>query len=245
MKRTYFALAWILVGVLSGCGSGDIKRKKFMGISGNPTFVKYTTYDAVERFGEVIEKDLEEVQTYEFDTEGNVVKLSVYNYEGELNFTLTHTFENGKRVETRSYQRYNSLSETSLLTNRTSSQETWETQLSDGTITTTYIELEDQKKTEVVKDSEGNITSRTEQFFDRKGNLKEYKAYDENNKVRYWFKTTFDTHSRELTQTTLVGNNEEVYTYKYVASDDKGNWTKRIEYVDGELESVTLREIRY
>ena len=36
-----------------------------------------------------------------------------------------------------------------------------------------------------------------------------------------------------------------IYTYKYDAFDKKGNWTKKIEYKNGEIAKLTIREITY
>ncbi len=53
---------------------------------------------------------------------------------------------------------------------------------------------------------------------------------------------------QELEKKILAGNlsdEEEIFTYKYNAFDEKGNWTKKFEYKDGEIVSITIREIEY
>jgi hypothetical protein len=241
MKKNLFLL--LVSIVLVECSSG-IKEQKFMGISGNPKSVKETKYEAIEKFGEVIEKDIEGVQYYEFDKDGYVQKTTIYDFDGDVVFTTTNKFEDGKCVENNSFQRYNSISTTNILKNRTSKNESWESKTSDGRTTTSNIELGNQKTISTIKDSDGNTISKIEQHFDNNGNLVEHKVYGEN-QVAYWVKSTFDDDSKEITKTMLVDGNDEIYTYTYKEVDKRGNWTKRIEHLNGEFESITIREIMY
>jgi hypothetical protein len=43
----------------------------------------------------------------------------------------------------------------------------------------------------------------------------------------------------------LAGYDEGVYTYIYESFDKKGNWTKKFGYLDGEIECLITREIKY
>jgi len=242
MKKIMFILTVTIFVV--GCSENNIKKQKFLGAKGNPKTIKETIYEAFEKFGEVIEGDVDEVIRYEFDKNGNIQKLTHYNDEGDIVFSESYVFEDGECVETKSYQKYNNIVSTSRLKNRTSKNETWERETSDGKITTSYSEYDKFTTTIITKDSENNIVSKQENTIDNKGNLVEIKVYKEE-KVVYWYKTKFDDNSQEIERKMLVSYDEGVFTYKYDSFDKKGNWIKRFEYKDGEIKSLTIREIEY
>jgi hypothetical protein len=97
----------------------------------------------------------------------------------------------------------------------------------------------------IIKDSDGNILSKSEIEIDNNGNIIEYKVYDDSETLYYCYKSTFDNKSQEIERKILGGYNEGLYTYKYDSFDSKGNWTKKIEYKDGEIESLEIRKIEY
>jgi len=241
MKQLIFL---VMAVFFVGCSGSAIKEQKFLGVNGSPKSIKDTKYEAVEKFGEVIEQDVDEVLCYEFDKHGFVQKMVYYNSDGDVNFSVTNTFENGKCIENKSYQKYNDLTTTSTLKNRTSKSEIWESTTSDGKTTTQYSEIENLKTTMIVKDSDDNAVSKVELIRDNKGNIVEYKVYNEE-KVVYWYKSTFNEKSQEVERKMLSGYDEGIYTYKYDSFDKKRNWTKKVEYKDGEIESLTIREITY
>lgn len=242
MRKVLFVLLAVIPLVFSGCGG--IAEQKFMGISGKPKSVKETKYEAVEKFGEAVEQDIEDASYYEFNKDGHIQKIAVYDYDGDVIFSRTYKYENGKQVETNSFQKYNNILTTDVLKNRTSKSETWETTTSDGRTTTTNLEIGNQKTISVTKDSDGNTISKADIRFDKKRNLVEQKIYSEN-QVVYWVKSTFDDDSKEITKTILAGGDDGIYRYEYKEFDNKGNWTKRIEYLNEELGFVTMREIKY
>jgi hypothetical protein len=242
MKKIMFILTVTIFVV--GCSENNIKNQKFLGAKGNPKSIKETKYEAVEKFGEVIEGVVDEVIRYEFDKSGNIQKLTHYDDDGDVVFSISYVFEDGECIETKSYQKYNNIVSTSSLKNRTSKNETWERKTSDGKITTSYSEYDKLTRTTITKDSENIIVSKEEQIIDNKGNLVEIKVYNEE-KVVYWYKSKFDDNSQEIERKMLVGYDEGIFTYKYDSFDKKGNWIKRVEYKDGKIESLTIREIEY
>ncbi|MDH6306825.1 hypothetical protein M2459_002159 [Parabacteroides sp. PF5-5] len=242
MKKNMLILAVAVFFV--GCSESN-KNQKFLGLKGNPKSIKETKYDAFEKFGEVIEDDIDEVVLYEFDKTGNFQKIVCYDGDGDMKYSITNIFKNGECIESKFYQKYNDVTSTSNLKNRTSKSETWERKTSDGKITTSYSEFDKLKTTIITKDSEDNVVSKEEQTKDNKGNIIEFKVYNGED-VAYWYKSAFDDKSQEIEKKILAGGYDEgIYTYKYDSFDKKGNWIKKIEYKDGEIESLAIREIKY
>lgn len=244
--KLFAALATVaLAAAFTSCGGG-IKEQRFMGISDKPKSVKITTYEAVEKFGEVVEEEIEQVQLYEFDSDGRTLKMTVYGYDGDVDFSMTYKYDGDKCVETNSFQSYNEISRKSVLKSSTKNSFVWEMTSSGGTVVTEFVERGNNKMTTVQKDTDGDIISKFEQIYDKNGNVVEIKGYGEDGEVVYRTVSTFDGDSREITRKEWNGvDYESEYLYSYEAEDDKGNWTKRIDRADGELETVTIREIKY
>lgn len=231
--------------LLISCSDSNIKEPKFLGTRGNPKFIKETAYNAIEKFGEVVEKDVLTISEYEFNVNGNIKKVMLYNEDGDLFLSMTNVFKDGECVETESYNKYSNSTVTSSLKEKTSNNETWERKTSEGKITTSFRVFDRYKITTFTKDSEQNTISKEEQIRDSKGNLIELKVFDKE-KVTYWYKSTFDVKSQEIEKKVLTtGYDEGIYTYRYESFDTKGNWTRKIEYKDGEVVSLTIRQIEY
>lgn len=243
MKRMLLLGAIMLPLLFSGCKS-DFKEQKFMGINGSPKSIKDTKHEVAEKFGEIIEQNIVEVLFYEFDKLGQVQKMAHYDNNGDAIFTITNIFENGKCIESKSFQRYNNITTTNTLKDRTSKNEVWENKSTSGTVATTSIVFGSLESIIIVKDSVGNAISKVEQKIDGKGNIIEYKVYN-NDKVIYWYKSTYNDKSQEKERKILAGDDDGIYTYQYASFDKHDNWTKKVEYKNGEIESLTIRKIEY
>ncbi|GHT32320.1 hypothetical protein FACS189434_03800 [Bacteroidia bacterium] len=169
-------------------------------------------------------------------------KKWVYDSGGDVNFSVTNIFDNGKCVESKSFQTYNNKTTTNTLKDRTSKSEIWESTTSDGETTRSYSEIDNLKLTIIVKDSGDNIVSKQEQIRDKNGNVVENKVYS-GKEVIYWQKSIFNNKSQEVEKKMLSGYDEGIYVYKYDSFDNKGNWTRKIEYKNDEINSLTIREI--
>jgi hypothetical protein len=242
MKKGLVLLAMVTV-MLVGC-SNNFKEQKFLGIKGNPKSIKDTKYNAIEKFGEVVEQNISEIQYYEFEEYGHILQMKHYNADGDIVYSGNNKFEDGKCIESKEHQKYNNISCINILKERKSQSDIWEHKYSDGRITTTFTVYEGQKVTTVIKDSDGNTIQKIEQQYDKNGNCIEYKNYGEN-QVDYWFISKFNEKYQEFEKKVLEGYDEGNYIYKYDSFDNKSNWTKKIEYKDGEIESLTIREIKY
>ncbi len=206
--------------------------------------IKDTKYQAVDTLGKVIQQDSIDVYHYEFNRDGYVQKMSYYNPQFNMVNTIINQFEEGKYVGSKWYQANNTIITT--LKERTSNSEILEQ--FDGTNTlTVYVNYETFKRTSTFKNSADTIVCREEITIDANGNIIEVKVYRKEFSD-YWHKSTFNEKSQELEKKILAGNlsdEEEIFTYKYNAFDEKGNWTKKFEYKDGEIVSITIREIEY
>lgn len=67
---------------------------------------KESKFDAVEKFGEIVPDDLNEVVIYEYDNDGNPVKYGVYDEDGDYIFKLEQKYDNGLLVSQTSFQKY-------------------------------------------------------------------------------------------------------------------------------------------
>ena len=243
MKQIILIL--IVSGFFLGCSESDFKERKFGGLNGNPKSIKDTKYEAIEKFGEVVEQSINNVLYYEFGKHGYAQKIIHYNSIGDIIYSETHTFESGKCIEITTYQKYNDITSTIKLKNRTPNSETWEKKTSLGETTISYSEYENMGMTTVTKDLEDNIVSQVELVYDDNRNIVEHK-YSKHGEVLIWEKSTFNDKSQEIKIERFLGYEDGIYFYKYDCFDKKRNWTKKIEYnKDGEIKSLTIREIIY
>jgi len=236
----------LLICVLSlfiGCNN-DFKERKYLGINGKARSIKDTKYVASEKFGEIIEQYISEIGYYEFDEYGQIKKMEMYDDDEEIIYSSNYKYENGKCIENKTYRKYDDISTVNTLRERKNKNEIWENKSSDGKIMTTFNSYENQKRITVTKDSEGNIKSKGENQFDKNGNIIERKYFNDE-KVEYWQISKFNNKSQELEKKVIEGYDEGVYTYKYESFDEKGNWTKKIEYKGDEVETLTIRVIKY
>jgi len=243
MKQIILIL--VVSGFFIGCSENNINEQKFLGANGNPKLIKDTKYKAIEKFGEVTEQDIDEVLYYEFDKHGHIQKEIKYDSDGDIIYSETNTFEDGKWIESTTYHKYiNEVTTTYKLKNRTSKSEIWEGKTSEGKTITLYRKYEYLKLAMVRKDFDDNIVTKIEQITDDNGNIVEYKAY-EKGEVVYWYKSTFKDKSQEIERKMLSDYDKGIYTYQYGSFDKNGNWTKKIERKDEKIESITIRKITY
>ncbi|MBR5802753.1 MAG: hypothetical protein IKY31_00185 [Bacteroidaceae bacterium] len=67
-------------------------------LKGNVAFVKYSTYEADSKFGEIVKGDLDfwGVSTIEFNEAGYITSTSVFDEDGELYSKENYSYKNGK-----------------------------------------------------------------------------------------------------------------------------------------------------
>jgi len=235
MKQTICFL--VLALCFAACSRSNAEEQKFSGAAGNPKSIKYCFYN-----NEVEEQHYGSVY-YQFNELGLVEKEVAYDADDNEYYSQIYTYKNGKCIEIKLLYRIYDETVTTLKS-RTSKREIWESKKPDGKTETTYKEVKKRKTTKVLKDAEGNITSEAEETSDKNGNITEYKIshYGE---IFLWYKSTFDNKSQIIEREVISGSGEGIYTYKYDSFDEKGNWTKQIEYKDNEIQTLTIREINY
>ncbi|WP_374949843.1 hypothetical protein [Mucilaginibacter sp.] len=95
-------------------------------------------------------------------------------------------------------------------------------------------------------DLNGDVSERTNYFYDTKGQLSEQKIYT--GKGDYYMRQSYHYNPQGLlAEKTIysIGISAFKLTYKYVAFDIRGNWIKRLEYNTANTwPAVQLREIK-
>lgn len=270
MKKILFIL--LLPFIFIGCEDDNDKTQKFLGMRGKPKSVKEAEYKAVEKFGEVIPQDIEEIVYYKFNKKGRIEEVVNYDTNKNEIYKLSNRFNNkGNLIERYQFNKISNTSNVSILKSRNSNNEVWENKTSNGETTISNIEIDNRKEIIKIKDLKGNIISKYESQTDEKGNLVYFVQYQEN-EIPYKHQSLFDENSRELKKIVFVllpGSKYEkispyeelegiekdlnekkifdtiIYTYTYETLDKKQNWTKKIEYLNGVPNSITIREIKY
>ncbi len=247
-KRSFAAVAVVVMAaaMMAGCCNGGIEEQRFMGMAGKPKSVKITVYEAVEKLGDALPLEtVMEERLYDFTVDGQQQTMVMYNSDGDVVFSIIHYFEDGRCIETSAFH-YGKLVDTRTFESGTKKSYVWKLTASDGTVTTLHTERGENKMTTVEKDAAGNAVSKGETTYDCNGNIIEYSAYDAEGELAYRTLSTFDDDSREITKKMWHGGVDSgEYSYSYETFDDNGNWTKRIDRLNGEIESVTMREITY
>lgn len=231
---------------LSSCQSNN--EKKYLGLKGKIEYIKDTQFEAKEKFGEVIPQDTMLVEKYNFNDQGQIVSLTHYNGDGEEIFSVKNEFKDGKCCLVKTHQQYNDISVTQTPVSITSTNEIWDVKTSLVSAEKVYIEFDKAKQNKTItrKSSDGKTINKTLEKYDAQGNLIENKITNPDGNAVYWTKSKFDENNQEIERKILAGGyGEGVFAYKYAEIDEKGNWTNKIEYKDGEVESITVREIKY
>ena len=228
----------ILLFVATACSNNgtSIPELKFEGLKGNVCGFKEYRYDAVERFGEIVPGYLDGVTIYEFDNDGHLIKLGIYDDDGDCLFKRENIYENGLFVSSIMTNGNDKKTE-NIVVERKKNYIKWRT---DYECTTeTYYD----KNSCLTKDENGDIVE--ESVFDNKGRLIELKKYYDGEII---FRTQREYNKQGLLVKLISyysSNNSEVLTYKYQEFDKKGNWIVQYVYEDGEIEYIVKRDITY
>ncbi len=173
------------------------------------------------------EKKLKRKTVYEFNEQGNLVRITLYNSKNIFTEYYIYLYdENGKRTIGYKYG--------------------YEEKLLDFD-SSIYNENNDRIKTKSFN-PDGSLYEETYMKYDNNGQVTEVLIYNDENKLtsRYTFKhdaagsvVESDYHGKD---STLL----ETYTYKYYDFDKKGNWRKLITYnKNGVINGITIFRIEY
>ena len=229
----------ILLFVATACSNNRISTPelKFDGLKGNVSGCKDYSYDAEERFGEIVPGDLDGVVIYEYDNDGHQIKLGIYDDDGEYIFKQEKVFEKALVVSSTTMTRVNDKKTKKTVVERKKNYIKW--RADDETTMETFYD----KNSCLTKDENGDIIE--EYVFDNKGRPLEEKAYYKG-ELSYRRQNEYDKNGLLIrSKTYYSSNNTEVLTYKYPEFDKKGNWIVQYVYEDGEIEYIVKRDIIY
>lgn len=194
-----------------------------MNLNGKIKSIRESSFQAIEKFGEVTKGIKAREDEWEFDYirtynhKGNIIESNEYNSDGSLNFKRTYEYDDkGNKIKSNEYK-------------------------SDGSLGYKSISKYDNKGNLI----EGNVCKldgiqdyRWTLKYDDKGNLikKEYYGLHRplKNNTGQWIA------KRGPWKITLKSSS----TFKY-EFDNKGNWIKRIDFYNNIPEHIIEREIEY
>lgn len=238
------------------------------------TIIK-TTYWALVDSGDVFKGDVIEKQLSRYDERGNLIEFNWYNSDGNLELTLSYTYDVEANIIERKKYYYGSLYKKHIYSYNEKGhviEEKWYG--SHGTLedsaTSTYDEKGNRVEWTLFK-SDGTLTKVATYKYDDKGNvIEEYYTYP-GGIIESKYTYTYNDQRKiiEVNRFKSDGTLEDKRTYKY---DVKGNriemrwyyngieeyiftyvyeynmqckWAKIIEYRDTVPETITEREIEY
>lgn len=114
---------------------------------------------------------------------------------------------------------------------------------SDGKLTSKTKYKYDGKGNEIERNiykPDGSLDSKWTFKYDNKGNTIEENVYNSNGSLNS--KITYRYNDKNIIEEAYNGRNKETYKYEH---DDKGNWIKRISYVNNQPNIITKRTIEY
>ena len=234
-KLVFFTI--LLLG-LTSCNQG-VPTLKFEGLNGKVQSVRESRYEALEKFGEAIADELDEVLIMDFDKAGHLLRYFLYDEDGDRKYGWEHVYEGDVVVQTKNYVgRAEEPSVTELLSNG-KTQFDYKYTDKDTTYTYTSNLFEDnlyRKFTYTASDTE------VELWFNEKGQVLEQKQTSKG-EVLYWALNKYNDDYM-LAETEYRGDYPSRISYKYTEFDSKGNWITAIMFQRGNT-YLLKREIRY
>lgn len=234
-----------LVLSITACGGNKdespIPILRFGGMKGNVSKVKESTFDAVEKFGDVYPEELIGVIVQKFDSDGFNISYADYDRHGDCRYKAESTFENGRCVKTKYYERYSDEDREANFVEQKDDHYVWSI-TEDGRTVNMYYYYEGLR--EIAKDEDGQIVY--ELTFDAYGHIIDQKNYADG-KIAFRQIDEYDSDGL-LTKTTEYygeGIDPRVRTYMYTEFDKHGNWTTQIVYKDDKPYQVVQAEITY
>lgn len=237
------ALLPLLLLALTSCGGNgvSIPQLKFGGLNGNVSMTKESKFDVVEKFGEVIPDDLNEVIITEYDKDGNQIKYGLYDEDGDFIIKLEDTYENNLLVSEVTYQKYGNKKINSRVVERKKNYIKW---LNNEGMDDEYsVELIYDGLSYKGVDKDGKTTLEVQ--CDKKGRMIDQKSYS-NGEIVFRISREFDKDGNLIKTTQYQANGDpSVETFTYPEFDKKGNWITQYTLEDGEVVGITKREITY
>lgn len=284
MKRNFIILSALLI--LAACNnSKDLNSWSCDGLSGKVKTLMSKCYEATERFGEVekmniieyydseYEIPLHPAYLAEYNEEGNVVKFTTYNEDGERLTVVKSEYIGNNQVAQSAYDsdgkvyyswklevnndkvvNYTQFNEHKI-GNKVDSDFEF-----DGYLIKAYNTYEDSvliSKTEnkfyknrlsesIRKDINGNVTYQQNQEWTEAGQLIYQKCTSEG-EDKLIINCEYDNEDRlvKYTRRGEWSSRDANYTFKYTSFDKHGNWLSRVIYSNDKAYIVEERTIEY
>ena len=236
MKKLLFLS--IAFGTFISCTQG-VPSLKFDGMFGNVQSVRESKYEAVEKFGEAIPDELEEVLILEFDKKGHLLKNFVYDDEGDLIYGWEQVYDGDVVIQSKNYNWREKEPVVTELISHDKGCYTYRFTSKDTTYSYSQNLFED-KLYRKITDTKG--TSVSEIWFNKKGQFVEQKEI-RNGELVFWIIRKYNEQGM-LTEEELRGDYPNRRTIKYTEFDTKGNWITAIMFDDGDA-YVLKRDIKY
>lgn len=239
--KTKALIPIFIVLALTACSnvSTSIPNLKFGGLRGNVSMTKESKFDAVEKFGEFVPDDLNEVIIVEYDNDGNQVKYGVYDDEGDYIYKFEEVYEDGLLVS-ETFCRYGEKTVSTVI-ERNKNYIKW--LINAGKEDESSEEILFSGLTYKAVDKEGNTIREVE--CDKDGRIIENKGYSDG-RIIYHLLFDFDKDGNLITKTEYLSSEEPVIRkYTYPEFDKKGNWITQYAWEDGEVVEITKRDISY
>lgn len=284
MKRNFIILSALLI--LAACNnSKDLNSWSCDGLSGKVKTLMSKCYEATERFGEVekmniieyydseYEIPLHPAYLAEYNEEGNVVKFTTYDEEGERLSVVKSEYIGNNQVAQSAYDsdgkvyyswklevnndkvvNYTQFNEHKI-GNKVDSDFEF-----DGYLIKAYNTYEDSvliSRTEnkfyknrlsesIRKDTNGNVTYQQNQEWTEAGQLIYQKCTSEG-EDKLIINCEYDNEDRlvKYTRRGEWSSRDANYTFKYTSFDKHGNWLSRVIYSNDKAYIVEERTIEY
>ncbi len=236
MKKALYII--LSAALSSACNSISFPFVKFGGMKGDVESVVEKDYYAEEKFGIIgASGEPYAMRTMKYDRKGRLVAFEEksndkvtfsgeYEYDGEICVKSSYWNDYQGHVSMKAVE------------------------IGDDHIKRVYTE---ENGTQYVEHTyfEGLVLTyksagqKSEEVCNEKGMILERKIYNGDD-VRYRCTYEYDEDGLMSKETYWFENNRKDETvYKYEDFDKEGNWTKRISYLNGEPDKVTLHEITY
>lgn len=236
MKKLLFLS--VLFYMLTSCNQG-IPSLKFEGLNGKVQSVRESQYEAVEKFGEAIPDELEQVLILDFDKDGHLLKHFLYDDDGELMYGWEQSYDGDIVTQTKNYSwREKQPTITELLSH---DKHHYDYKFTSKDTTYTYVANVVEEKL-YRKFTYNNSDTEVEIWFNKNGQVLEQKQTG-NGELTFWVVNKYN-EDRMLTESEYRGNYPSQMSLKYKEFDSKGNWTTAIMF-DGDDTYVVKREIKY
>ncbi|TDH17811.1 hypothetical protein EXU57_24800 [Segetibacter sp. 3557_3] len=225
LSKTFIVAISVIVAFHSAFTqyTSDLSRQNLMGKVRTALRSNYEPKNNSERFKE---KDLKDKTLYEFNEQGNLIQMRVYNHINLLTFRYSYIYDSeGKRIVAFKYN-----SEENLVS-----------------VDSSQYDLNGNRTLEKKYTTKDSLQSIDHYSYDSKGRIIEMMRKNILNKMlfRYRFKyhnnamyTHSDYHGQDSSQL-------EIYTYKFEHFDKEGNFRKAVIYRDNDVYRISKFSIAY